>query len=127
MTREAKVVREGGKLMAEVIRQEACQSCHACQFGQQERVLVELPEGKAFQEGETIVLELEDGLLSKAVLLAYVLPLALLLAGLFLGARLGGEGVQALCALAGLGLGLLAVRWISRRGKVRQPTPCKKA
>ena len=40
MKREAKVVRENGRLMAEVLREEACQSCRACRFGQVERVLV---------------------------------------------------------------------------------------
>ena len=54
MKREAKVVRENGRLMAEVLREEACQSCRACRFGQVERVLVELPPGGEYREGETI-------------------------------------------------------------------------
>ena len=95
MKREAKVVRENGRLMAEVLREEACQSCRACRFGQVERVLVELPQGSEYREGETIELEVPDGTVSRGALLAYALPLAAMLAGLFLGARWGAEGVQA--------------------------------
>ena len=87
MKREAKVVRENGRLMAEVLREEACQSCRACRFGQVERVLVELPQGSEYREGETIELEVPDGTVSRGALLAYALPLAAMLAGLFLGAR----------------------------------------
>ena len=49
-----------------------------------------------------------------------------MLAGLFLGARWGAEGVQALGALVGLALGLLAVRLFSRRMKAPAPMPCAK-
>ena len=126
MKREAKVVRENGRLMAEVLREEACQSCRACRFGQVERVLVELPQGSEYREGETIELEVPDGTVSRGALLAYALPLAAMLAGLFLGARWGAEGVQALGALVGLALGLLAVRLFSRRMKAPAPMPCAK-
>ena len=40
MVRDAIVVQENGKLMAEVVRTEACQTCRACAFGKKERVLV---------------------------------------------------------------------------------------
>ena len=52
MKREATVVEVDGRLMAEVVRAEACQQCHACQFGQKERMLVELPEGD-YHAGDT--------------------------------------------------------------------------
>ena len=74
MKREAKVVRESGRLMAEVLREEACQSCRACRFGQVERVLVELPQEGEYREGETIELEVPDGTVSRGALLAYALP-----------------------------------------------------
>ena len=124
MKREAKVVRESGRLMAEVLREEACQSCRACRFGQVERVLVELPQEGEYREGETIELEVPDGTVSRGALLAYALPLAAMLAGLVLGARWGAEGVQALGALVGLALGLLVVRLFSRRMKAPAPVPC---
>ena len=41
MKREATVVEVNGRLMAEVVRTEACLQCHACQFGQTGRVLAE--------------------------------------------------------------------------------------
>ena len=104
MKREAKVVRENGRLMAEVLREEACQSCRACRFGQVERVLVELQQGSEYREGETIELEVPDGTVSRGALLAYALPLAAMLAGLFLGARWGAasQAIYVLLGLAGL-------------------------
>lgn len=127
MTREAKVIRENGKLMAEIIREEACASCRACRFGQEERLLMELPDDKDYCEGETIRLEMPDGDFSRGIILAYALPLVCMLAGLFAFSGFAGEGVQAIGALAGLGVGLLIVRLVSNKRKNHLPVPCKSA
>ena len=70
------------------------------------------------QSGDEVIVGLADGVLLRGALLAYILPLALMLTGALLGetafAGAGEEPVILLGAL-GLGLGFLAVRVSSRR------------
>ena len=88
MKREATVVEVDGRLMAEVVRTEACLQCHACQYGQKGRVLVELPEGD-YRVGDTVELSLEDARFARASLVAYALPVATLFLGLLIAAFAG--------------------------------------
>ena len=128
MKREATVVDVNGRLMAEVVRTEACLQCRACQYGQKGRVLVELPEGD-FREGDTVELALEEGRFARASLLAYALPVATLLIGLLIAVFAGlSEVWQALCALAGLGAGLAVIKILEPRLRRLQPDvrPCDK-
>ena len=128
MKREATVVEVDGRLMAEVVRAEACQQCHACQFGQKERMLVELPEGD-YHAGDTVELALEDTRFARASLLAYALPVATLFIGLLIAAFAGlPEAWQALCALIGLGVGLAIIKILEPRLRRLRPDvrPCDK-
>ena len=100
MKREAKVVNVDGRLMAEVVRTEACQQCHACQFGQKERMLVELPEGN-YAVGDTVELSLPDARFARASLLAYALPVATLFAGLLIAAFAGPRSGRRCARLSG--------------------------
>ena len=96
--------------MAEVTRSEACQSCHACRFGQQEKVYVDV-NGLGCAEGDEIKIELDNGEFSAASLIAYGVPVAACLALLFLSRLFThAEGVQALFAVTGLGAGLVFVK-----------------
>jgi sigma-E factor negative regulatory protein RseC len=67
--------------------------------------------------GEAVVVGIEDGDLFKAALTAYLLPLALLVAGALLGMR-WGEAYAIAGAMAGL---LLSVVWLRRRNTGRSP------
>lgn len=117
MRQTARVVRENGRLMAEVMRPEACEACRACRYGKQERRLVDLPAGD-FLEGDSIELELPDGNVGRASLLAYGIPLVTMLLGLWLGGLFGrGELFQALGALVMLGVGILILKLIEPRLK----------
>ena len=114
MKQIATVVRHNGRLMAEVVRQEACRACRGCDFGRQESVYLELGD-LVCQEGDQVSVETEEGTVARGSLAAYGLPALTTLAGLFLGSLFWNRDVlQALCALAGLGLGLVAVRWIDK-------------
>jgi len=65
--------------------------------------------------GERVVIGIPDDLLIRAALSAYLLPLLVLVAGAALGAALGlGEGYQSLLALAGLAIGFVLMRRITR-------------
>lgn len=114
MRQNAKIVMHDGRLMAEVARSEACQSCRACNFGRQERVYIDVGALNC-DEGDSVYIDIEDGSVSRMSLVAYGIPAALFFAGLLLGAAVTERDyLQALCALIGLGAGLLAVKVIER-------------
>ena len=111
------MVRHNGRLMAEVVRSEACQACRACNFGQQERVYIDIGDLQC-AEGDRVTVDIDEGSVSRASVVAYGLPVAALFAGLMLGALISGRDyVQALCALAGLAAGLAAVRILDKKLK----------
>ena len=131
MRREAVVVEKDGKLYGQVTRSEACQSCRACQFGAREDLFV--PLDGPFREGDQIELEMDGGGFAAASLLSYALPLALLVAGLFVGGALAGvigaqaDFIQAACALLFAAGGVLLIRrlepWI-QKNKRFAPRAC---
>ena len=115
MVRDAIVVRENGKLMAEVVRTEACQTCRACAFGKNERVLVPV-DAERYAPGDRVEIELKGGSVAKASLAAYGVPVVLLVAGLLLGGALSlPEWTQAVSGILGCALGFFAVRLYDRR------------
>lgn len=115
MKQTAKVVNENGRLMAEVLRPEACEACKACKYGRQARHLVKLPPGD-YREGDMVELTLEDGNVGRASILAYGLPLLGLLSGLGLGTLIGGSELsQALGALIMLAVSYGALRLLEPR------------
>lgn len=69
------------------------------------------------QAGEAVVVGVADGAVFKAALAAYLVPLALLMAGAMLGARFGE--IQSVLG-ASLGM-LLAVIWLRRRRAGARP------
>lgn len=97
-----------GFVKVRIVQLSACSSCVArkmCNSSEQKEKQVEVtvPEGECFQVGDEVMLTgtLKMGL--RAVVLAYALPLVLLLAVLFLSVRLtGSEPMGALLALLAL-------------------------
>jgi sigma-E factor negative regulatory protein RseC len=68
--------------------------------------------------GDEVIVGLADGVLLRGALLAYLLPVLLLLAGALLGdAAFAGAGEEpvVLAGALGLGLGFLAARVLSQR------------
>ena len=95
-------------LEIKILAQSACAACHAksaCGMGeQQEKILtVPRPEGQEFQLFQKVKVIMAIGQGNKAAVLAYLIPIILLLAVLFicLGAGLG-EGLSALISIAAL-------------------------
>lgn len=129
MKQQATVVIVDGKPMAEVIRPEACEACHACKYGRQERMLMDLPAGN-YRAGEAVELNLPDGRIGVASLLAYGLPLAGLLLGLYLGwLTFGTELSEALGALIMLGVSIIMLKLLEprlRRSGKFNPSTCPK-
>lgn len=95
---------EGGMAKVEIISQSACSSCHAagfCSATDQKRKIIDVPARGSFSEGEEVSVILSRSMGMKAVLLAYALPLAVLLA---VTVSLSWAGVnEMVCGLVGLG------------------------
>ena len=117
MKRRAVVAERDNRLVARVVRCEACASCRACAFGEKKEMDLALPEGK-WQVGDEVEVELPEGGVSKASLLAYGLPLGGLILGLLVGMRLSGEAAGALGALLGTAAGFGLLRLLD--GRIRR-------
>ena len=95
-------------LEIKILAQSACAACHAkgaCGMGEQaEKILtVPKPEGRAFQllQKVNVVMAINQG--NKAAVLAYLIPIVLLLAVLFTCLGVGlGDGLSALIGIAAL-------------------------
>ena len=79
---------EGDEITVEVIVSSACSGCHAKSIcvpsdRRQERIVVQNTRNEQYEVGETVELLLETSAGNKAVILAYVLPLIVLLVLLF--------------------------------------------
>ncbi len=93
-------------LEIKILAQSACAACHAksaCGMGEQaEKILtVPKPEGQEFQLSQkvNVVMAINQG--NKAAVLAYLIPIILLLAALFISLGLGlNEGLSALIGIA---------------------------
>jgi positive regulator of sigma E activity len=125
-------VQPDGFVVVEVTRKTACESCHAkasCspdQKGRINRITAQCRLNAA--PGDQVEIEIADGAFMQAVLWAYVVPSALLILGAFIvwyaveGTALDAKKdiLAALGALAGAGVGVIALRlannWIKKPG-----------
>ncbi len=111
----------------EIQRRSACGGCQASD-GCGTATLAKLWSGKrlrvralselSLQPGDEVVVGMADGVLLRGALLAYLLPVVLLLVGALLGQAAfaaAGEEPVVLSGLLGLGLGFLVVRALARR------------
>ena len=96
------------ELEIKILAQSACAACHAksaCGMGEQaEKILtVPRPKGKGFSLNQKVTVKMAIGQGNKAAVLAYLIPIALLLAVLFTCLGLGvSEGLSALFGILAL-------------------------
>ncbi len=116
MLRTGKVVAaSGGEVEVCFERPEACAHCGQC-GGQREKTLVKLPGDVPV--GRWIDVDMPEGQVLKASVLAYVLPLVMLLGGLALGSLLfSQEALWAVTGILCMGLAWLILRLIEKRMK----------
>lgn len=120
VSHKGKVIKvTSASVTVEIISQSACSSCHAaglCTMSEAVRKEVEVPcsPGECFHEGETVDVVLSADMGMKAVALAYVGPLLLMLAVCmalsFAGVRELYSGLAGLAAVAVYYLLLYLVR-----------------
>ena len=118
MVRTGRVVSaKNGVMEVCFARPEACAHCGQC-AGQKEETLVTIP-GDA-PVGRWIDVDMPEGQVLKASLLAYVLPLLMLLGGLALGSVLfEKEALWALTGIAFMGGAWLILRLLEKKMRAR--------
>jgi len=116
MTNESNIISHEGvvtkitdeELEIKILSQSACAACHAksaCGMGEQaEKILtVPRPKGQEFALYQKVNVKMAIGQGNKAAVLAYLIPIILLLAVLFVCLGLGlSEGLSALLGLVAL-------------------------
>ena len=116
MTNESNIISHEGvvtkitdeELEIKILSQSACAACHAksaCGMGEQaEKILtVPRPKGKDFALMQRVNVRMAIGQGNKAAVLAYLIPIILLLAVLFVCLGLGiSEGISALLSVVAL-------------------------
>ena len=96
------------ELEIKILAQSACAACHAksaCGMGEQaEKMLtVPRPKGRDFALNQRVNIKMAIGQGNKAAVLAYLIPIVLLLAVLFVSVGLGlNEGLSALISIVAL-------------------------
>ena len=96
------------ELEIKILAQSACAACHAksaCGIGEQaEKILtVPRPKGKEFALNQKVNVRMAIGQGNKAAILAYLIPIVLLLAVLFVCLGLGiNDGLAALISIVAL-------------------------
>ncbi len=115
MVRTGRVVEADGKKMKVCFdRPEMCASCGRCGVHGQHQELVSV-EGDA-KAGAWVQVEMPDAQIVKVSLIAYVIPLVCLMAGLVIGQNVLGSDLWAgALGVTALGAGLLLVRLADRK------------
>ena len=118
MLRSGKVVAaENGVLEVCFERPEACAHCGQC-GGQKAETFVKIP-GSA-PVGRWIDVDMPEGQVLKASMLAYVMPLLMLLGGLALGSVIfENDLLKALTGIMCMGVSWLTLRWVEKRMKAK--------
>lgn len=118
---KGRVVRTGeDRVFVSVVANSACGTCRArkaCGMGEEAEKIIEVETRCAadYAEGEEVVVAVRRHTGMKAVLLAYVLPVAVLL-GVLVGAKAAGAGDGAAAGLSFAGMAAyIAVLFLLRR------------
>lgn len=121
MDRLGEVTRVDGKwLEITFCRPSDCDKCHACMGGNKTTTL--RLEGKA-NVGDKALVSMPDSTITQASLIAYGIPLAGLLIGVFAGEAIG-PAENSLGALIGAGVGLalpLIILMVTERSRRKNP------
>ena len=98
------------------LRSAQCAHCGACLTAGESEMEVELLNPVGAKVGDHVSVSLEPKRVVQASLLAYALPLALLLLGVWVGSRIS-ELYALLFGVAGCGIGYLILRLYEKKGK----------
>ena len=102
-----------GTAQIRFLRSSACAHCGACLTVGDSEMEIALPNTLGAKEGDRVAVDLSPKRVVQASLLAYALPLALLIAGVLVGSRIADWAGLAL-GIADCGLGYLILRIVEK-------------
>jgi len=105
---------QDGDARIRFLRGSACARCGACLSVGESEMEITLPKALGAKEGDRVVVDLSPGRVVQASLLAYAIPLLLLIAGVLIGSRIADWAGLAL-GVGACGLGYLVLRAVDRR------------
>lgn len=105
---------KGNLVRVRLERHDACDHCNACTAGiEKEAMMLEAENLCRAQLGDLVEISLEESNFLKAVLIMYILPLAGLLGGIFLGYLIGEPlGMNPEVTALMVGFALLAITYL---------------
>lgn len=120
------VATESGSVWVETIRQSACDSCNA-KAGCGHSTLAKLGRDSVHMHarcdidvaiGDQVVVGVPEAIMVKSSLLAYLMPLLLMLVAVLAADSVWGQDlITALAGIGGLGFGFLLLRWHFHRNQ----------
>ena len=108
----------GGQATVRFVRGKMCEHCGACISVGDKELEMTVPTGLNASVGDLVEVSLAPKRIVQASLLAYAIPLALLLSGVGLGS-LRSDLTALLGGVAGCAAGYFVLRILERRGKMR--------
>ena len=103
-----------GTAQIRFLRSSACAHCGACMSVGDSEMEITLPDTLGVKEGDRVFVDLSPKRLVQASLLAYAVPLLLLIAGVLVGSRYTDWAGLAL-GLVACGIGYLILRIVDKR------------
>jgi len=110
---------EGSKAKIRFLRGSACAHCGACLTAGDNEMEVVLENTLGAKVGDRVAVDLSPRRVVQASLLAYAVPLALLLAGVFIGSRVSDLFGLILGVLA-CGIAFVILRLVERRSRKKR-------
>ncbi|WP_434631845.1 SoxR reducing system RseC family protein [Thermoanaerobacterium thermosaccharolyticum] len=74
-----------GKAKVEIIRNDMCGKCHACDIGSNNRMMIEVDAIDELKVGDNVLVEVKDISMLKATSIMYGIPLLFFFVGVFAG------------------------------------------
>ena len=106
----------GGIAQIHFSRGSACAHCGACLTVGESEMEISLPNTLGAKVGDRVSVDLSPKRVVQASLLAYALPLSLLIGGVLLGSRIA-DWAGLVLGVAACGIGYLILRMIEKRSK----------
>ena len=106
----------GGDAQIRFLRGSACAHCGACLTVGESEMEIALPNTLGAKVGDRVSVDLSPKRVVQASLLAYAVPLVLLIGGVLLGSRIA-DWVGLLFGVAACGIGYLILRIIEKQSK----------
>ena len=108
-----------GAAQIRFLRGKQCANCGACLTAGESEMEITLPNTLGAKVGDRVAVDLAPKRVVQASLLAYAVPLALLLVGVFLGSRIS-DLFGLLLGVAACGIAYGALRLVDRASKKKQ-------